>query len=341
MKIRKFRGVEFINRDKELEFLKERVKEAPREILWLYGPKSTGKTSLIEYFLENELDNSYWIKFISFRRNIIANYENFIYSFFEESEEKEEELKATINTGIFKLEAKKLQKVKERKLNLFNQLLQELSKIKKQKIIVIDEIQALEDIYIEENKELLKEFLNFCIALTKETHLAHVIILSSNTVFIEKIYSDAKMKVTSEFVKVEHMSYETTKEYLQIKGFNDDEISLIWEYLGGCIPLIKKMLKKYKKFNSLKEYLEYQIKVSFSEIREIERRFLDDKKRKIFEEIAKIIIKDGEYLVKKDDSLDVVETIDFMAKQEIFFYDPFEGYVVGNNRTYEKVFELL
>ncbi len=48
--------------------------------------------------------------------------------------------------------------------------------------LVIDEIQSLEDVYGNGEKELLKEFLNFCVALTKETHLSHVIMLSSNTI---------------------------------------------------------------------------------------------------------------------------------------------------------------
>jgi len=60
----------------------------------------------------------------------------------------------------------------------------------------------LRDIYINSERELLKEFLNFCVSLTKEKHLSHVVILTSNTVFIERIYIDARMKKTSVFKKL-------------------------------------------------------------------------------------------------------------------------------------------
>ncbi len=71
--------------------------------------------------------------------------------------------------------------------------IQDIAK-KKTPIIIIDEIQTLEDIYINSNRDLLKEFLNFCVRLTKELHLSHVTILSSNTIFIDRIYNDARLK---------------------------------------------------------------------------------------------------------------------------------------------------
>ena len=55
MQIRKFRNDEFVNREKEIEYLKKKFEKIPKEILWLYGPKSTGKTTLIEYIIEKEL----------------------------------------------------------------------------------------------------------------------------------------------------------------------------------------------------------------------------------------------------------------------------------------------
>ncbi|MDQ7031419.1 MAG: ATP-binding protein, partial [Desulfonauticus sp.] len=58
MQIREFRQDEFINREKEIQYLKDWVNHLPKEILWLYGPKSTGKTTLIEYLIEKELTSN-------------------------------------------------------------------------------------------------------------------------------------------------------------------------------------------------------------------------------------------------------------------------------------------
>jgi len=38
---------------------------------------------------------------------------------------------------------------------------------------------------------------------------------------------------------------------------------------------------------------------------------------------------------------EIYEIIDFMAQKEIFFYNPLERKVTGNNRLYEKAFEEL
>ena len=55
MKTTYFREIPLINRDKEKEFIKNYFTKVPGRILWIYGPKSTGKTTLIEYIVENEL----------------------------------------------------------------------------------------------------------------------------------------------------------------------------------------------------------------------------------------------------------------------------------------------
>ncbi len=73
MRIIEFRQDEFIDREREIEFLKDWINNIPKEILWIYGPKSTGKTTLIEYVIEKELTSNlkifdnYWI-------NIHVNY---------------------------------------------------------------------------------------------------------------------------------------------------------------------------------------------------------------------------------------------------------------------------
>ncbi|MDQ7032614.1 MAG: ATP-binding protein [Desulfonauticus sp.] len=352
MQIREFRQDEFIDREKEIQFLKDWVNHIPKEILWLYGPKSTGKTTLIEYVIEKEwtsnlkIFDKYWIKYINFRRTMVGSYASFINSFFEESEGEDDfsgEVRAGFNIGVIRLEAKLLEKIKNNKKNLFNELIEKFKKLKKTKILIIDEIQTLESIYYNGEKELLKEFLNFCVSLTKETHLCHVIILSSNTIFIDRIYNDAKLKVTSRFKKIDHLDYETIKEWLLSKDleFSSKDVDLIWDYLGGCIPLIQRALREQTYFNSLEEYLENEVKLAESEIIDLMVKFMTDEEKKLFEDIARVIIQQGLYIVEKDETREKMKVIDFMAEKEIFFYDPLMRKVTGNNRLYEKGFERI
>ena len=351
--MRIFRGENLIDREKEINFLKDWFEELPKEILWIYWPKSSGKTTLIEYVVENELFEDFWalksvkfwVKYINLRRYLISNYESFIESFLVPKKnvitKKAESLDARISVGVFEIKASVLNEVKNRERDLFNVLIKEIEEIAQDKraILIIDEIQTLEDIYVNGKRELLKEFLNFCVSLTKERHLCHVVILTSNTVFVERIYNDAKMKLTSDFKKIGHLEKWKVAEWLGIEGLRDKEIELVWEYLGGCIPLILKMLSYYQRGVNLKEYLEEQKWLAYTEIDEYLAEF-GDEEVEYFKEVAQKIVKNGYYSiegVKKSKR----EFLQKWAEKEILFYDPLELKVTGNSRVYEKGMELL
>jgi AAA+ ATPase superfamily predicted ATPase len=224
-------------------------------------------------------------------------------------------------------------------------LTEEIEKEKRKRkipILIIDEIQKLRDVYIENGngeRELLKEFLNFCIRLTKETHLCHVVILTSNTVFIERIYNDARMKETSDFKKIDHLQKQTVEEWLKQEGLNEEEINLIWEYLGGNIPRILKTLGYYKKGGNLKEFLEQQKWLAYTEIVDYLTDFEEDQKED-FKRIAKNILEKGYYSLENI-TREEKELLQKWAEKEILFYDPLELKVTGNSRIYEKGMELL
>jgi len=260
-----------------------------------------------------------------------------------EKEKKKEKLSARISIGIFEMKGEILNEVKERKRDLFDVMINEIDKISKegkQPILIIDEIQTLEDIYINGDRELLKEFLNFCVSLTKETHLSHVVILSSNTIFINRIYSDAKLKETSRFFKVDHLDKSIVVEWLISEGFKDDEIELIWDYLGGSISQIQRMMFEKKEFNTLEEYLEHRAFLAYTEI----MHFLNfsgkinKEERKLLYDVCRSIIENG-YFKPKDDKYRTV--IEKFSEVEILFFDPLTLEVKGNSRIYEKGMEKL
>ena len=336
-----FRGDEFIDRDNEIEFLKNKFKSLPSRILWIYGPKSTGKTTLIEYIVENELlkDKSLNVKYINFRRKTIYNYDSFLDAVLEEKdEERETELNRSYNLGMFKLEAKTLKKYKENKINLFDYLVEEFKG--KKNILIIDEIQILEDIYMSEEKLLLNEFLNFCVALTKEMHLAHIVILTSNTIFLEKIYNNAKLKKTSEFRLIKHLDYKIIEEWLKIKNFKEDEIKLIYEYLGGCIADIKKLIDNLQYSKSLEEYLKFEAIMSRSEIEIfIEQNQLSDEEIKQLSFVFDTILKEKQFSHSKYKGY--LKIVAKLCEIEILFYDPVVNITYVNSEIYKKAYELM
>jgi len=352
MKVEEYRGVPFLYREKEISFLIKWFSEPPQRILFIYGPKSSGKTTIIEYFIENKLLESgkhqYWLKYINMRRKFINNYRNFLDSFILPSDVYEEEIKKDRQIGIrvFKVSKSRIERIRRKEMDFSEALIEEVSEEKekgKKPIIIVDEIQELRDVYIENGnneRQLLKKFLSFSVSLTKELHLSHVVILTSNTVFIERIYNDAKMKETSEFMKIGHLSRDEVYEWLgEVEGIKGEDIELIWEYVGGNISRIMKTLREYRKGVDIRAYLERERWLAYTEIDEYLASF-DGDEEAFFIEVARKVINNGYYSIEglKENRREILHR---WAEKEILFYDPLELKVMGNSRIYEKGMELL
>ena len=353
MKIETYRGVPFIDREEEIEFFVDWFSEPPQRILFVYGPKSSGKTTVIEYVIEKKLlkenkrkkKSKYWIKYLNLREALIASYGNFLDTFFVEVKEEESEKEGRIGINVIGFKAEILERIKKKQENLFKVFIRKIKEIADsgaRPILIIDEIQKLRDVYMENGngeRELLKEFLNFCVRLTKETHLCHVVILTSNTVFIERIYNDAKMKETSEFKKIGHLEREKVEEWLKEEGLSDEEVDLVWEYLGGSISRILKMLRYYRKGKDLKEFLEREKWLAYTEIDEYLAEFGEEETEFLLR-VVKEIIEKG-YFSVSGLKVDKRRLLQKWAEKEILFYDPLELRVTGNSRIYEKGMEIL
>ena len=84
MRIIEYRKGPFIDREREEQYLLNRFSEnRPENILFLYGPKSSGKTTLLEYIAEEKLDkNKFYLNYVNFRRYVISNYSSFLNIYF-------------------------------------------------------------------------------------------------------------------------------------------------------------------------------------------------------------------------------------------------------------------
>jgi len=257
-KIKKTRKIAFINRKKELNFLSDRILDEPNEILFIYGPKSSGKTTLLMKFIDIHLnDKQYNVKHFNLRKILIANYIDFIQAFFEVDYSKipkEVKQKSQYSLKVFKLSQEIKQNLEKKTLDPFVVMEKELQKIVKKgkrPVIIIDELQALEDIYMNGQRELLKELFNFFVAMTKESHLCHVIIASSDGFFMKRLFEDSKLAKTSKFFSVDYLNESDTKYWLNhlekeslIKGYTltSNQINMIWKYIGGSMFEISGLL---------------------------------------------------------------------------------------------------
>ena len=83
----------FINRQLEINYLKDWIAQRPEHLLFFYGPKSSGKTTLIYKFIEGFLsdESEFSVKLFNLREVLIVNYDDFLQRFFtlEDPQEKD------------------------------------------------------------------------------------------------------------------------------------------------------------------------------------------------------------------------------------------------------------
>jgi AAA+ ATPase superfamily predicted ATPase len=101
----------------------------------------------------------------------------------------------------------------------------------KQPVLIIDELQKIGDVNM--NGTLIYELFNFFIDLTKELHLAHVFAISSDSLFIEEVHSEAMLEGRCRYLLVDDFDCETTMDFLNKYGFGNEEKELTWDYCGG------------------------------------------------------------------------------------------------------------
>jgi len=265
----------FINRKEALTYLNSWLCQRSDNILFLFGPKSSGKTTLIMKFIESLQNKAFDIKHFNLREIFIGNYSDFIQAFFEINYSKSKEdvkEKREYNLKLFKLSKEILKSLEDKKLDPFVVMKKELEKIAakgKRPIIIIDELQALDDIYLNGQRDLLKELFNFFVAITKESHLCHVMIASSDGYFINRIYEDSKLKKTSIFFEVDYLNEKDIRYWLShlkeessITAYTltQKQIKTIWKYFGGSVWEISHILGELLNFTKNNQIQETDLK---------------------------------------------------------------------------------
>jgi len=339
------KDVAFINRGQELKYLRDYIDIRPESILFIHGPKSSGKTTLLYKFFEQmEKEQKLDVKFLNLRKTFTNVYEDFLKAFFkvETQGEKKETVASNINIGVFKIDAAVEKKILEKRADPFKVMEAELLEFNRKDIkpvIIIDELQALDKIYLDNDKErqLIRALFNFFVAMTKESHLAHIIIASSDGYFIDQVYTDSRLKKTSTFYKVDYLAKEDVMEWLlnlekysKIKDYTltETDAEKIWDAVGGSMweiqdilsslfqqPL-EKIIASYKeRMRSL--IIDYIVKPEREEIEKLLRLFLHR------DELSKNDINSNDEILLRD-----------MVRQNILYFDPTKATYYPQGESY-------
>ena len=333
------RDIEFHNREKEIKEIRDILDSRPTLITFIYGPINSGKTELITHTIE-ELPEEYVVFYINLRTKFLASYDDFIESLFEMEMESDGALKkgketlAELVSSITKVAGIPITKefldyvFKDNKpKNAFSYIIKLFLEVKatgKQPVLILDELQKIGDVKV--NGSLIYELFNFFIDLTKELHLAHVFVVTSDSLFIEQIYNEAMLQGRCRYLLVNDFDEATTAAFLEGHGFTDDETRIAWEYCGGK-PVYLIELVNYEnrevKAGQLLTLRTGEIKTTLKRVKELG---------------SKIRIEDGNYAVNyaglidtlkrfvERDEIDTGEVDEisttFLVKKNILFVDP-------------------
>jgi len=269
--------IEFHNREKEIEKIKRILSYRPDSIYFVYGPINSGKTELFQHLIKS-LPKEYKAFYINLRGVYVGKAEDFLTVLFD-VEEKEYDFKEFVKILIDylpeKVELPLVGRIPVPK-NLFKKFFEEkgydnafkyleslfLSLSTKFKpILIIDELQVIGDLKVD--GFLIYKLFNFLIHLTKELHACHVFTITSDSLFLEKVYNEALLHGRCDYLLVDDFNYNTTVSFLSKYGFSKDEIELIWNYFGGK-PVY--LVKAIKNRHRLKEFCEESLEDSVSSI---------------------------------------------------------------------------
>jgi len=345
MKKEFFKPVPFINRIEEQKYINDYLTDTPTSILFLYWPKSTWKTTLIDKVI-NELDQKkYAVNYLDMRRVLITNFNDFKNIFFpEDLKWKIKEIVSWIkmNAWFFGWD---IDDEKMIKTNIFAVMKQKLIKANEswlKPVIIIDEFQYLKNIIIDKENNLLlvEELFKFFIALTKVTHLAHIICLTSDSYYIEELYNHAKLKNTSKYFLIDHIQKKDVEYWLwDLEKLEKEIVEYFWENLWGSVWEIWQCLMDYKNTWEYKKWVEKLIKDEYAKITEFWKDKLNEEEKIIFDRISLEIAKKWKYIIPREENLK--NLIKKLVDIDVWFYNSLEQKLTANSQTTRKAFEKM
>jgi hypothetical protein len=341
--------VAFINRQAELKDLRTFIDKEPSEILFIHGPKSSGKTTLLYKFLEQvQKKQKLDVKFMDLRETFTDVYEDFIKAFFhvETKGEEKQTLASNINIGFFKINTSVEKKILEKRVDPFKVMKSEFLDLTRKgikPILIIDELQALDKVYLNNDKErqLITALFNFFVAMTKQSHLAHIMIASSDGYFLNTIYNDSKLKKCSRFYKVDYLPKEDIMEWLlnletysRIKDYtlSREDAEKIWAVVGGSMWEIQDILT---------ELFDHPIDEVLTLYKEQMRSIIahytefDKNKRLVLE-----VVNEKEIVTSTDledlpvEGPELKELLRDMVKNNILYFDPTKAIYYPQGKSY-------
>jgi len=339
---------EFVDREKEKKELKAILSGRPNFVYFVYGPINSGKTALLMKVIE-ELPDDYVVFYINFRWRDVQTIDDLIRVLFRVkrgrvSEDTKEFIKEVLKSG-----AKVLHKLKGIPIpeNMFDLLFRRADKVedifayleeyfeeikeeKYQPVLILDEMQTIKDVINAKGQSVLKGLFNFLIGMTKEKHLCHSLCATSDCLFIEDVYSNARLEGRAKYFLVDDFDKETAFKVYEKFGFENKE--LIWDYIGGKIGDIISLFEEKKRGFKEEEALKRLLADEIAKLKWIKLKILEEKedKEKIWDFLSRFKEREEVFDWEEKDFRSLI----FWIEENVLFYNPMEGTVRPQKQAY-------
>ena len=317
--------MKFWDREKEISDMMNFLNTEPNSILFVYGPKSSGKSTFLIKVAQMLKESPFQFLWYDLRKYAIEKTEDAISILLGAKGVSTALAKLfDIQLGVISIKPEELLKVFKKEKDPFLLLEEGLLKIRDSgdlPVIVFDELQNLKDIYLNGDRKLVDRIFNFFVTTTKVNHLSHVIVMSSDTFFIEEVYSDSTLKNCSRYYLVDYFDDEVAYKVLVNEGVEEEEAKEIVERAGGVPWILEEVLESDEPIKTIDEL--------FSEF--LSKIYEATRNRKDLKELLKRAI-EGENLYYADEEINGVKEL---AEKEVFFYDPIKRMVRFQTRLDE------
>jgi len=339
----------FYNREEDIRRMKAVLSGEPNLVYFVYGPINSGKTALLMKVFE-ELPEEYRVFYINFRARDVENVEDLIKVLFRvrEKEEKVSEFWKELIKGsskifekfggipipesVFDLLFRRTDKVED-VFAFLEDYFRAIVAEGRRPVFVLDEMQTIREVINATGRPVLGRLFNFMVRLTKETHLCHCLCATSDCLFIEDVYSNARLEGRSKYLLVDDLDKEEAFRVYEGFGFEDKE--LVWDYIGGKVGDMVGLFEEKKQGYGEREALSGMLRDEIGRLEWIKWKVL--RKRRDGEENWDFLRRFKEKgKLTKEEIEEGFDRLLFWIEQNILFYNPVEGTVRPQSRLIQR-----
>ena len=262
----------FYDREQEQKELGLIFNSRPNLVCFVYGPINSGKTTLLVRALES-LPARIVPFYINFRGRELSGTGEFLNCLFKVDKKSplegvREYLRELTRGGLDSLAAVSgipipkrifdpIFEEKDKGDDAFEYLEEffgELVKGGQTPVLALDELQMIKESANSAGKPLLDKLFNFLVRMTKETHYCHCLAASSDSLFIEEVYRNARLEGRARHFLVDDLDRNRAEKVYESFGFKNKDI--VWRDIGGKFGDMTRLQVEIALGGSEKESLE-------------------------------------------------------------------------------------